>query len=102
MTPDQVVREVRTLRYGPHRSIALATLANVAGVSHETLYEIAITGQCSDLSARKVGDALECLRSGEGQIAVSKRRTPVTEPSPAPGRHQPGGRHRFSGDRGTG
>jgi len=80
MTPDQVVREVRTLRYGPHRSIALATLANVAGVSHETLYEIAITGQCSELSARKVGDALERLRSKPGQVAPSKRRQPIHEP----------------------
>jgi hypothetical protein len=36
------------------------------------------------------------------QISISKRRTPITEPSPAPGRHRPGGGHRFSGDRGTG
>jgi hypothetical protein len=80
MTPDQVVREVRTLRYGPRRSVALATLANVAGVSHETLYEIAITGHCSELSARKVGDAIERLRSEPGQVAPSKRRQPILEP----------------------
>jgi hypothetical protein len=102
MTPDQVAREIRILRYSPNRSIGLATLANVAGLSHETLYEIAISGSCSDLAARKIGQALERLRSNPGQAAISKRRTPVTEPSPAPGRHRPGAGHRFSGDRGTG
>jgi hypothetical protein len=70
MTPDQVVREVRILRYGPApREIPLTVLAHTAGIGERTVYDIAETGHCSDLLAAKISAAFNLLRGGGGQVA---------------------------------
>jgi hypothetical protein len=80
MTREQLIHEIRRLRYAKGRRIPLAVLAKLAGVARQSLYDIAEKGTISLDIASKVGKALETVQRSPGQVAPSKRRTPVLEP----------------------
>jgi hypothetical protein len=81
MTPEEIIREVRKLRYGPHRYIALGVLASIAGIARQSLYNIAEKGTVSLNIAAKVSRVLETVQKRPGQTAApSKRQTPILEP----------------------
>src|SRR6516225_2570089 len=67
MTPEQIVRAMRIVRYSPeaarirHRLPGIRTIASYAGLSYRTLYRITMSGQCSSSQAQKLTAALAAL-----------------------------------------
>lgn len=62
MTAEQVVTELRKIRYG--RPPSLQSLARSAGISRVTLYEVIKSGRPSAAVAQSLGKALQAVRVG--------------------------------------
>jgi hypothetical protein len=67
LTPVQVIRALRTVRYSPvaarigRRVPGIRTIARYAGLSYRTLYRITLSGQCSLSHAQALTRAFEAL-----------------------------------------
>ena len=59
MTPEQVVKVLRHIRYS--RPPSLRNLARTAGVDHVTLYRAIHAGTCSHTTAQAVSEAMQRL-----------------------------------------
>jgi hypothetical protein len=79
MSPAEVVRQVRMWRYAPSRPCSLTAIANAAGISDRSLYNIAELGVVSDKIAAKLAPVLDRLNSNPGQLAPSQRRQPMVQ-----------------------
>src|SRR6516162_8304695 len=67
MTPEQIVRALRIVRYSPEaarigrRLPGIRTIASQAGLSYRTLYRITMSGQCSPAQAWALTGAFAAL-----------------------------------------
>jgi hypothetical protein len=85
MTPEEIVRELRRLRYSPPKkrmgvsAVNLRSIARTADVSHMTLYRAIYTGEISARSASALGPVLESVTNEQNQ----KPRSPAPFLGPA-------------------
>ena len=67
MTPEQIVRALRIVRYSPEaarigrRVPGIRTIASYAGLSYRTLYRAIYSGHCTPSQAQKLTAALASL-----------------------------------------
>jgi hypothetical protein len=85
MTPEQIVRELRRVRFSPPEkrmgvsAVNIRTIARSAGVSHMTLYRAIYTGEISAKSAAALGPVLESVTNARDQ---KPRSPPNLGPTP--------------------
>jgi hypothetical protein len=69
MTPEQVVRQLRAIRFSPQtarigrRVPGIRTVARHAGLSFKTVYTILNTGHLTPAQAKDLARALEALKA---------------------------------------